>query len=196
MRQRPLLWRVSGSQESYCVARLATAAARRARGVVLAPDYSSPRRLSAAYPPTGRGSGPAQGTSSRGEGLHPTWATSGGPEYAALCDTRLHPCTGCPPTARLRAKPLDRRWGAKPRPLTSPPPPAGLDPHPASPQTASLVQARRVASAQSASGGAWFVPATAPLQAWFHNQHPRKLPPCSGRQVGCGLAAPGPRVLN
>ena len=86
MRQRPLLWRVSGSQASYCVARLATAAARRARGVVLAPDYSSPRRLSAACPPTGRGSGPAQGTSSRGEGSHPTWATSGGPGYAAPRD--------------------------------------------------------------------------------------------------------------
>ena len=121
-----------------------TAAGGNTRKYIYLSIYSSPRRLSADCPPTGQASGPAQGTSSRGEGLHPTWATSGGPGYAALCDTCLHPCTGCPPTARLRAKPLDRRWGAKkPRPLTSPPPPAGLDPHPASPQTASLLQARR-----------------------------------------------------
>ena len=38
--QRPHLWGVSGSQESYCVARLTTAAARRARSDALAPLYS------------------------------------------------------------------------------------------------------------------------------------------------------------
>ena len=45
----------------------------------------------------------------------------------------------CPPPGQAIGPAL----GAKPRPLTSPPPPAGLDPHPASPQTASLLQARR-----------------------------------------------------
>ena len=49
-----------GVEEHHCVARLATAAVHRARSVVLAPDYSSPRRLSAACPPTGQGGGPAQ----------------------------------------------------------------------------------------------------------------------------------------
>ena len=38
--QRPHLWGVSGSQASYCVARLTTAAARRARSDALAPLYS------------------------------------------------------------------------------------------------------------------------------------------------------------
>ena len=63
---------------------------------------SSPRRLSAACPPTGRGSGPAQGTPSRGEGSHPTWATSGGPGYAAPRD-----CSG---TSRRRHRAHLQAW--------------------------------------------------------------------------------------
>ena len=52
--QRPLLWGVSGSQESYCVARLTTAAARRARSDALAPLYS-PRISCPPRPPLSPG---------------------------------------------------------------------------------------------------------------------------------------------
>ena len=115
--QRPLLWGVSGSQESYCVARLTTAAARRARSDALAPLYS-PRISCPPRPPV--------------FGL-------------SRADRRA----GMPPRARVRTPPglllaftgTPRRAVVKPRPRPRRCPPAGLDPHPASPQTARLLQA-------------------------------------------------------
>ena len=90
--QRPRLWGVSGSQGSDCVARLATAAARRARSDALAPLYS-PRIGCPPRPPAGR---TGAGRVSQGEGSHPTRAHSDRPGYAAPCDysktsRRRHP---------------------------------------------------------------------------------------------------------
>ena len=109
---------------------------------MLTPVYSSPRRLSAACPPTGRGSGPAQDQLTWVALSTPRRATTVRPPVGAtapICrpgstssiPTNRQPCsgqTGGVGSVRVR--------GSLVRPRHRPP--AGLVPQPASPQAAAL----------------------------------------------------------
>ena len=101
--QRPLLWGVSGSQASYCVARLTTAAARRARSDALAPLYS-PRISCPPRPPVGR-TGAQECLPGRGFAPHP------GSFRPSLARRAVHrakpggPAQGLSPRARVRTPP-------------------------------------------------------------------------------------------
>ena len=156
--QRPLLWGVSGSQGSYCVARLTTAAARRARSDALAPLYS-PRISCPPRPPVfGLGpGGPAQDTPPRARVRTPPGLLPAVTGYAA-------PCSGKNPARGRVGAPL-QAWIHIQRPRRPP----------------ALCRLTGEAPARRACRGSLAPADPVSLQAWVHPQHPHRLPALLGQ---------------
>ena len=171
--QRPLLWGVSGSQGSYCVARLTTAAARRARSDALAPLYS-PRISCPPRPPVF-----GLSRADRCAGMPPRARVRTPPGLLPAVTGYAAPCSGKNPARGRAGAPL-QAWIHIQHPRKPP----------------ALCRLRRGKPRPGArAGGALRPPTPCRCRPGSTPSIPTDCPPCSGRQATRGSSVrPTPRV--